>query len=148
MLCCVLVFLLLAALLTRFNIYDADAFSPARFLFPRRAGASLNGTAYSTTSAAGRYQLPADMSGLQGMAAMMHRLQEMSDAYVRRKGCCQSSNIQSIQFYLHWLASLLYVRFLRCFTTSSKGLSSWVSFCATSLMFPSRSVCPSLVEFL
>ncbi len=86
-------------LLPRFSVYDADAFSPARFFFPRRAGASLNGTAYSTASAAGRYQLPADMSGLQGMASMMHRLQEMSNAFVSTSWefdkCCIKQGLES-----------------------------------------------------
>ncbi len=104
----------------RFPVYDSDNFSPARYFLPRRLGLLPNATAYSVTTAvsdfsilhgntcivcsnfivsvlyaqANRWRLEADLSGMANMAAMMVRMQQMSDMYVsvciQVRLCCWS----------------------------------------------------------
>ena len=72
----------------RFPVYDADAYAPAHYLLPARHQTLWsNGTevaSHSTAPApgsAGRWRLKDDLSGLEGMAAMMYRIQLMYNAY-------------------------------------------------------------------
>lgn len=83
-------------------MYDADASAPARFLLPKRieppnatdtdttAAVSASTTTNSTkTPLPGgplRWQLGADMSGLQAMARMTVRAQQMHSTYVSLPG--------------------------------------------------------------
>lgn len=81
--------------LFRYPVYDADASAPAHFLLPKRiepanatnaTDVSANVTAASTRTplpgGAMRWQLKEDMSGLQGMARMTVRAQQMYSTYV------------------------------------------------------------------
>ncbi|GAX81803.1 hypothetical protein CEUSTIGMA_g9231.t1 [Chlamydomonas eustigma] len=67
---------------TRFPVYDADAFALARYLLPQRVGKVATGTAFTAATSASRWKLPANMSGLDNMAAMTYQVQQMSDTYV------------------------------------------------------------------
>ncbi|GAX77704.1 hypothetical protein CEUSTIGMA_g5147.t1 [Chlamydomonas eustigma] len=62
---------------TSFNIYDADAFAQARYLLPTRFGNSsdLHGTP-------GRWKLPDNLSGMDGIANMMYQMTLMNKTYV------------------------------------------------------------------
>ena len=82
-------------------MYDADASAPARFLLPKRieppnatgnntaaVSASTNDNITKTPLPGGplRWQLGADMSGLQAMARMTVRAQQMHSTYVGPPG--------------------------------------------------------------
>ena len=70
-----------------FNVYDADAYSPARFLLPIRTAASqsvtVNGSAATSPApgSPGRWKLDQDLGGLDRAAAMMTRTQSMYNMY-------------------------------------------------------------------
>ena len=85
-----------------FAVYDADAYAPARFLLPARLASSSTAANASSSlqpgdaaaqlslglpqpapGMAGRWRLPEDRaSGLDAMAAMMLRMQQMYSTYV------------------------------------------------------------------
>ncbi|KAG1675992.1 hypothetical protein FOA52_014236 [Chlamydomonas sp. UWO 241] len=75
---------------TRFDAYDADAFATARMLLPRRdesAAAAAQflaetGRDVPPAGTAGRWRLPADTSGLEGVARLVSRVDTMYTIYV------------------------------------------------------------------
>ncbi|KAG1660944.1 hypothetical protein FOA52_005525, partial [Chlamydomonas sp. UWO 241] len=75
---------------TRFDAYDADAFAPARFLLPTRDDstaaaaqfAAETGRAMPPAATAGRWRLPANVTGLENAAKLASRVDEMYTIYV------------------------------------------------------------------
>ncbi|KAG1670027.1 hypothetical protein FOA52_011183 [Chlamydomonas sp. UWO 241] len=75
---------------TRFGAYDADAFAPARFLLPMRDESAAAAAQFAAETGrnvpqpgtAGRWRLPADMTGLENAAKLASRADEMYTIYV------------------------------------------------------------------
>lgn len=78
----------------RYDVYDAVAYGPTNFLLLKRmeqqqqeAAAAAAATAVPQPGEAGRWALPEDASGLQGVAALFGRMQDVYELLVSLQAC-------------------------------------------------------------
>jgi hypothetical protein len=65
------------AFATRFDAYDADSSAPARYFLPRRDTSGLNVSSIPAPGSKGRWALPSDGSGMDGMNLMVNRWDQL-----------------------------------------------------------------------
>ena len=65
----------------RYRVYDASVSSPARYLLPARSDAATT-TSSPLPGEPGRWALPANLTGLETMASMLSRAEEMANMFV------------------------------------------------------------------